>query len=50
MPDISLPFDYLDCEPKGIIFRITLLVSELLVDLCKCEFDRMNGSSLVISQ
>jgi hypothetical protein len=33
-----------------VIYRITLLVSELLVDLCKCECDRMNGSSLVISQ
>jgi hypothetical protein len=30
---ISLPFGSLDCEPKGIIYRITLLVSELLVDL-----------------
>ena len=47
---ISLPFGSLDCEPKGIIYRITLLVSELLVDLYKCECDRMNGSSLVISQ
>jgi hypothetical protein len=35
---------------KGIIYRITLLVSDFLVDLCKCECDRMNGSSLVISQ
>jgi hypothetical protein len=33
-----------------IIYRITLLISELLVDLCKCECDRMNGSSLVMSQ
>jgi hypothetical protein len=21
LPFISLPFDYLDCEPKGIIYR-----------------------------
>ena len=34
LPFISLPFGLLDCEPKGIIYRITLLVSELLVDLC----------------
>ena len=45
-----IDFDSLDCEPKGIIYRITLLLSELLVDLYKCECDRMNGSSLVISQ
>ncbi len=50
LPFISLSFGYLDCEPKVVIYRITLLVSELLVDLCKCECDRMNGSSLVISQ
>jgi hypothetical protein len=50
LPFISLPFGYLDCEPKGINYRITLLVSEHLVDLCKCECDKMNGSSLVISQ
>jgi hypothetical protein len=50
LPFISLPFGYLDCEPKVVIYRITLLVSELLVDLCKCECNRMNGSSLVISQ
>jgi hypothetical protein len=35
---------------KGIIYRITLFVSELLVDLCKCECGRMNVSSIVISQ
>ncbi len=50
LPFISLPFGYLDCEPKVVIYRITLLVSELLVDLCKCECDRMNGSTLVTSQ
>ena len=50
LPFISLPFGYLDCEPKVVIYRITLLVSELLVDLCKCECNRMNGSSLLISQ
>jgi hypothetical protein len=50
LPFLSLPYGYLDCEPKGIIYRINFLVSELLVDLCKCECDRMNGSSLVISQ
>ena len=49
LPFISLPFGYLDCQPKGILYRITLLVSELLVDLGKCECGRMNGSSLVIS-
>jgi hypothetical protein len=37
----------MDCEPKVVIYRITLLVSEFLVDLCKCECNRMNGSSLV---
>jgi hypothetical protein len=50
LPFISLPFDYLDCKPKVIIYGITLLVSELLVDLCKCQCNRMNESSLVISQ
>jgi hypothetical protein len=50
LPFLSLPYGYLDYEPKGIIYRITLFVSELLVDLCKCECDRVNGSSFVISQ
>jgi hypothetical protein len=50
LPFISLPFGYLHCEPKVVIYRITFLVSELLVDLCKCECNRMNGTSLVISQ